>query len=1175
VICAALCLTAGAGLCPAQSDISGLVHGQVIAPGGQAVAGAVVHIENTITGDRSDVTSDAQGDFRFAELIPGGYTLRVQAPGLSDWEADNLAVGLGTVTRLKAALAVRALHRTVLVDARANAAVEAESSGAGEGIAELASEIPNNSQHWSGFAALFGAAAPGTDGGLSFLGLSPLMNSIAIDGADHALAFRGRERGTGSGTEGNGFAVAQSAVGTFQIGAGSYSTAYSRAEAGSITSISRSGTSHMHGQAVFYDRGAIGQTFNAFNRVMQVEPAGTVDAANGQPVLYLYGQPITYVERPYQAPDRRQQWEISAGGPIRRERASWFFAWEEHERHDPDVARANEPEIFFSPPSGPTLTTLEARLAKSASPLLTACPGSAGGGSTARAECAWSTVLSQLSGMLGTVSRSSRQTNLFSRIDWRVDARNQLAIEYSSMHRNAPHAALSGASEADGIGSFGNSATSDDAAAARWEYFVTPHLVNSTRLQFSRDVLSQSPAASTPFEAQFANNTWGLPPQVSVDRSAGFSFGTLSTVNKREYPAEARQQFMDAATWIRGKEAIRFGYDYNHVTDSIDGINGENGAYSYASLLDFVSDFLAPNSCDGTSTGTGPYPCYQRYRQTLGMSKWTFSTADYAAYVADEWKPGQRLSVTAGLRYEYERVPDTNTALVNPVIPETARLPHNRDDFGPRASFSLDLFGRGSTVLHGGVGIYYGRIPNATVYSALTSTGSVRSPRTYSWRPMDAGAPQFPYVFAADETPYVDPAEPDQRATAPEVVFFDPHFRRPQINRAELSLEQALGSRTLLTATGMAAEGHHLTQFVDTNVDLEDTASLFYNVEAPGNEGNAGPLARDAARVPGFTNIVYSPQRFYFERMNPAWGAITDITSETNSSYRGVMVRLVRRMSRTLTVNAGYTFAHAIDDNQNEASFADRNDIYDPADPRIEHGTSNYDVRQRTAGGVVVREPWRLRGWTGFFLGNYSVSAAGEWRTGLPYSMRTTGSVPTPSCSYEAWLIAGGATGNGERCLETVQQPNAIITGTPVPIPGLGSTLNGFGGEDLIPPVGRNTFRYPAAANLDLRLTKRIRVGDRYAFEVLGEAFNALNHQNVTAIETSGYRIENDPAHANMATLTWQSGMRPSTRTVLVNGSTQTQYAYDAPAAFGGVTNANSGAINRERQIQVGAKLIF
>ncbi len=1171
---AALCLAAGAALCRAQSDTGGSVDGQVIAPGGQAVAGAVIHIENTVTGDRSDVTSGARGDFRFAELTPGGYTLRVRAPGLSDWEADHLMVGLGTVTRLKAALAARSLHRTVLVDARANAAVEAESDAAGQEISGLATEIPNNSQHWSSQAGLFGAAAPGTNGGLSFLGLSPLMNSIAIDGTDHTLAFRGRERGTGIGAEGNGFAAAQSAVGTFQISANSYSAAYGRAEAGSINSISKSGSSHMHGQAIFYDRGAIGQTFNAFSRVMEAVPAGTTTS---QPVLYLNGQPITYVEQPYHAPDRRQQWEVSAGGPIRRERASWFFAWEQHERHDPAVARANEPEVFFFPPSGPTLTTLEARLAKSTSPLLVACPaaGPEGEGSTALAECAWSTVLRQLSGMLGTVPRSSRQTNLFGRIDWRVNTRNQLALEYSSMHRNAPHGVLGGASETDGIGSFGNSSTSDEGAGARWEYFVTPHLVSSTRLQFSRDVLSQSRAASTPFEQQFANNAWGLPPQISVDRSAGFSFGTLSTGNKREYPAETRQQFMDAATWVMGHQAIRFGYDYNHVVDVIDGINGENGAYSYASLLDFVSDLLAPNSCNGSSTGTGSWPCYQRYRQTVGPPNWTFSTADYAVYAADEWKPGRRLTVTAGLRYEYERLPDTNPALVNSAIPQTARLPHNREDLGPRAAFSLDLSGRGNTVVRGGFGLYYGRIPNATVYSALTSTGSARSPRTYSWRPMDAGAPQFPYVFAGDETPYVDPAAPDQRSTAPEVVYFDPHFHHPQINQADLSLEQAMGSRTLLIVTGMAAEGHHLTQFVDANVDLENTATLFYNVEAPGNEGNAGPLARNAAQVPGFTNIVYSPQRFYFERLNPAWGAVTDITSETNSSYRGVMVRLVRRMSRTLTVNAGYTYAHAIDDNQNEATFADRNDVYDPADPQIEHGTSNYDVRQRMAGGMVVREPWRPRGASGFLLGNYSIGAAGEWRTGLPFSMRTTGSVPTPSCSYQAWLIAGGATGNGARCLETIQQPNAIITGTAVPIPSLGPTLNGSGGEDLIPPVGRNTFRYPAAANFDLRLTKRIRLSDRYSFELLGEAFNALNHQNVTAIETSGYRIANDPAHANMATLTWQSGMRPTTQSVVVNGATETQYAYDATAAFGGVTNANSGAISRERQIQVGAKLIF
>ena len=60
-----------------------------------------------------------------------------------------------------------------------------------------------------------------------------------------------------------------------------------------------------------------------------------------------------------------------------------------------------------------------------------------------------------------------------------------------------------------------------------------------------------------------------------------------------------------------------------------------------------------------------------------------------------------------------------------------------------------------------------------------------------------------------------------------------------------------------------------------------------------------------------------------------------------------------------------------------------------------------------------------------------------------------------------------------------------------------------------------------------------------------------------------------------MATLAWQSGVKPGTKTVMTNGSTETQYVYDPTAAFGEVTNANSGAVNRERQLQVGIRLVF
>jgi len=51
--------------------------------------------------------------------------------------------------------------------------------------------------------------------------------------------------------------------------------------------------------------------------------------------------------------------------------------------------------------------------------------------------------------------------------------------------------------------------------------------------------------------------------------------------------------------------------------------------------------------------------------------------------------------------------------------------------------------------------------------------------------------------------------------------------------------------------------------------------------------------------------------------------------------------------------------------------------------------------------------------------------------------------------------------------------------------------------------------------------------------------------------------------------------VKPGTKTVMTNGSTETQYIYDTTAAFGGVTNANSGAVNRERQLQVGIRLVF
>jgi hypothetical protein len=1071
-----------------QSGTGGSIAGQV-SNGGSHLFPALVTLRNTATGSQSQMRCDGNGNFRFAELAPGVYSVRVSAPGLAAWRADSVIVEVGRVTLLSPRLTIA--YSDTVAKAGEHASQADLSPEVSANIDQQALDsLPSSSGQWSGLAALSAGSAPGPgdDNALSFRGLSPLMNSITLDGADHNLAFSGRQRGSGGG----GYSVTQSAIHEFQVNTSNFSAEYGHAAGGVISTVTRSGSNRLHGQASFYDRNAAWGASNAYTTLTERNSLGE------------------YVSLPYKPPDVRRQWSTSVGGPIRRDKLFWLLAYDQHQRDFPGIARANQPQAFFAPPSGQTIQTLAGRT----------------GQSSADALAAWNNVMDDLAGLLGSVARSARQLILFPKINWQPNNRNSLVFQYNFMRRTALNGVATQASDTYGIGSFGTSRTSSDAAIAGWEYFYTPNLLNSARYQYSRELLSQLSSAPTPFEQPFANNSLGLAPQISVDSGSGFIFGTRASLAKPEYPDETRQQFIDTVTWIHHRHAIKFGYDYNYITDAISGLNKQAGAYSYSSVLNFISDLLAPSHCDGTTTGVGLSPCYSYYEQALGTPVWTFETADYAAFVADDWKPAKNFTLSLGVRYEYQDLPNPGKLVVNPGIPQTGVMPHDRNNFGPRAGFAWDIFGSGRTVLRGGYGVYYGRISNATVYSALTSTGSAIAQRSYFVRPLDTGAPSFPYIFSSSAT----------LAVTPNAVYFDKRFQNPQINQTQLSLQQELGHRTALTLTYMGSYAHHLPNFIDTNIDLSALGVLDYAIEDPQHRG---PIQGS------FTTS------FYYQRLNSGYNSITDIVSETNATYQAAVVQLSRRLSSAIRINAGYTYSHAIDDNQNESTFADNNDVYDPANLSLEHGTSNFDVRQRAAGSLIVQAPWRLHGIAGALLNGYSLGTAGEWRTGLPYSMRTTGAVPAPSCSYQQYLEYGTA------CV-SINDPGVILGGASSGprISGLGASLNGSGGDNLLPQIGRNTFRYPGAANLDVRAAKRTHLTDRVTFELMGEAFNVLNHQNVTSIETIGYIIDNDSSYTNTAHLTYLGGT-------------------SGGASFGSVTNANSTALYRQRQIQAGCRLIF
>jgi hypothetical protein len=117
--------------------------------------------------------------------------------------------------------------------------------------------------------------------------------------------------------------------------------------------------------------------------------------------------------------------------------------------------------------------------------------------------------------------------------------------------------------------------------------------------------------------------------------------------------------------------------------------------------------------------------------------------------------------------------------------------------------------------------------------------------------------------------------------------------------------------------------------------------------------------------------------------------------------------------------------------------------------------------------------------------------------------------------------------------------------------------LNGYGGDNRVYGVGRNTYRYPETWKADVRLGKRINIGHERQLEFMAESFNLFNHQNVSQLETVGYTIASGTVNGSLPTLNYLSGLK--------TGQTE----------FGTPLNVNATDFYRERQIQFGARARF
>jgi hypothetical protein len=1049
--------------------------------------------------------------------------------------------------------------------------------------------LPASGRRWQEFLLDAPAASASADSSQASFRGSQESAEITIDGVNTRLAF-GVAAGSGSRVSdpedneedqqsgmrrtwsgGRGLGVSEAAIREVTTAAGNVEAEGMRSSGGRTAIRTESGENAFHGQGFLFDRQNTWGARNPFTQWLQ----NTGMAATPGSTPIIPSEPV-FSPIPFTPPDHETVWGLGMGSHIRRDKLFWFAALDSYRRNDPGLAVAKHPIEtyidpatgnqycvgFFCPPSDAQVQLLSAQLDESPNQAARdyfGMPGSA----------YHPAGLEQLVSLLGPSPRTAAQWLGFGRIDWHAAERHRFTLEGVGADWNSPGGGLTRVSENYGSHSFGSSEAGQEWLLARWEAYLTPNLLAISQASVGHTILSVRPDTPSAFESGFLQdgnvNSYGQLPQIVVDSRYGFTIGNPSRFGQGSYPDEHLYHAQEMLDWVHDRLLVRAGFELDHNADAVSFLRNQTGTYVYSKVQDFISDALVlekfgPNpdgwnlstqhfdehNCDPANDGqlTGALPCYSYYTQTMGPTNWHLGTNDWAGYTTVQWQPNKIAVLSAGLRWEREQMPPPIASLDNPQLPFTEKLPNLGNNLGPRVSLAIGEAHSRWPVLRLGYGMYYGRVPNASIETALTQTGSPKGDLYFFFRPNDGytsidnigSAPFFPNVLASDPTSVVKPG----------VVGFAPNFRNPEVHQAVAAIEQPLPGRVQVTAAAMLSLGRRLPIAIDSNVDTANAGTITYSVKDP---TGLGPITTTQIQVPFYPSVLgdctpgSSTSSSLCGRLDANYQQITQIMSRANSTYEAAMIKLARYGARGLSLHLHYTYAHAMDWNPNESTLVAGSDVLDPNPTQFhqEYGTSNLDVRHSAAAMVVYEAPWKLRNLAGRLGNGWILSGIGQFRSGLPYTMRTTGSIP-------------------------------MLYGTNETIVGLGPGMNGSGGDNRVYGVGRNTYRYPDAWKADLRLGKRFNFGEMRQLEILAESFNLLNHQNVTQLETNGYTIENSGSSGTFPTLCY---LTINTAGSASFGATTTIGSRTPIPAFGQPLNINATDFYRERQIELGLRMRF